>query len=108
MRAAVPGLAVPVNKDTNADAEIPYHRLYVGNLYYNLTADDISKVFMPFGELAFVDLPMEPHVSTCSSGCCVDDHADRTCPLSFCLHRLTGVEATLLFNFKTSSLPKQH
>jgi RNA recognition motif-containing protein len=47
----------------DADAAIPYHRLYVGNLYYNLTADDIRQVFEPFGELAFVEMPMEPHVS---------------------------------------------
>lgn len=64
LRPNIPGLpAAPVNKDTNADAEVPYYRLYVGNLYYNLSADDIRQVFEPFGELAFVDLPMEPQVS---------------------------------------------
>lgn len=55
-------------RDANADAAIPYHRLYVGNLYYNLTAEDIRQVFEPFGELAFVDMPMEPMVS-CISLC---------------------------------------
>jgi RNA-binding protein 39 len=45
-----------VNRDRNADAEIPYHRLYVGSLHFELTADQIRDVFMPFGELEFVDL----------------------------------------------------
>jgi RNA-binding protein 39 len=70
LRPNIPGLPAGVNKDTNAEAEIPYYRLYVGNLYYNLTADDIRQVFEPFGELAFVDLPMEPQVNlTNCSGC---------------------------------------
>lgn len=63
LRPNIPGLPAGVNKDTNAEAEIPYYRLYVGNLFYNLTADDIRQVFEPFGELAFVDLPMEPQVN---------------------------------------------
>ena len=45
-----------LNRDRNADAEIPYHRLYVGSLNFELTADNIREVFMPFGELEFVDL----------------------------------------------------
>jgi RNA-binding protein 39 len=53
-----------LGNEGNANAAIPYHRLYVGNLYYNLTADDIRQVFEPFGELAFVEMPMEPHVSS--------------------------------------------
>ncbi len=52
-----------MSRDANADASIPYYRLYVGNLFYSLTAEDIRQVFEPFGELAFVDLPLEPGVS---------------------------------------------
>lgn len=62
----VAGLPTPttiLGQEGNANASIPYHRLYVGNLFYNLTADDIRQVFEPFGELSFVEMPMEPHVS---------------------------------------------
>jgi RNA-binding protein 23/39 len=59
------GVMLPngLSRDANADASIPYYRLYVGNLFYSLTAEDIRQVFEPFGELAFVDLPLEPGVS---------------------------------------------
>jgi len=59
----MPAMQAMAGHEGDADAAIPYHRLYVGNLYYNLTADDIRQVFEPFGELAFVEMPMEPHVS---------------------------------------------
>ncbi|KAI5452006.1 Phosphatidylinositol-3-phosphatase SAC1, variant 2 [Naganishia albida] len=66
-RPVIPGLPpTPENmlgNEATANAAIPYHRLYVGNLYYNLTADDIRQVFEPFGELAFVEMPMEPHTN---------------------------------------------
>lgn len=67
IRPAIPGagLALPSLqvRDANADAVVPYHRLYVGNLYYNLTSEEIRQVFEPFGELEFVDMPMEPQTN---------------------------------------------
>ncbi|KAJ9128283.1 hypothetical protein QFC24_000576 [Naganishia onofrii] len=59
----MPAMQAMAGHEGDADAAIPYHRLYVGNLYYNLTADDIRQVFEPFGELAFVEMPMEPHTN---------------------------------------------
>lgn len=45
-----------LHRDRFAGAEIPYHRLYVGSLHFDLTADDVKQVFAPFGEIEFVDL----------------------------------------------------
>lgn len=56
-------LPPPSVRDANPDAPIPYYRLYVGNLYYALTAEDLRQVFEPFGELSYVDLPMEPQTN---------------------------------------------
>ena len=52
------GLRVPpdVDVDANKDASIPYHRLFVSNLAFTLSPDDIRAVFDPFGEIQFVDL----------------------------------------------------
>ncbi|KAH6666458.1 linker between RRM2 and RRM3 domains in RBM39 protein-domain-containing protein [Plectosphaerella plurivora] len=38
---------------------IPFHRLYVGNIHYNVTEQDLQAVFEPFGELEFVQLQKE-------------------------------------------------
>ncbi|KAE9573836.1 RNA-binding protein [Colletotrichum fructicola] len=35
---------------------IPFHRLYVGNIHFNVTEQDLQAVFEPFGELEFVQL----------------------------------------------------
>jgi RNA-binding protein 39 len=35
---------------------IPFHRLYVGNIHFNVTEQDLQTVFEPFGELEFVQL----------------------------------------------------
>ena len=35
---------------------IPFHRLYVGNIHFNVTEQDLEAVFSPFGELEFVQL----------------------------------------------------
>lgn len=35
---------------------IPFHRLYVGNIHFNVTEEDLQAVFEPFGELEFVQL----------------------------------------------------
>lgn len=44
------------NGNTNS---IPFHRLYVGNIHFSITEDDLATVFKPFGELEFVQLQKE-------------------------------------------------
>lgn len=39
--------------------EAPVHRLYIGNIHFNLTEDDIKAVFAPFGEIEMVQLQKE-------------------------------------------------
>lgn len=55
------GLAIPpgVDVDAHRDASIPYHRLFVSSLAYNLSADDLRQVFEPFGNVEFVDLHLD-------------------------------------------------
>jgi RNA-binding protein 39 len=38
---------------------VPFHRLYVGNIHFSITEQDLSNVFDPFGELEFVQLQKE-------------------------------------------------
>lgn len=38
---------------------VPFHRLYVGNIHFSITEDDLKDVFEPFGELEFVQLQKE-------------------------------------------------
>ncbi|KAI9721584.1 MAG: hypothetical protein M1828_005074 [Chrysothrix sp. TS-e1954] len=38
---------------------IPFHRLYVGNIHFSITEQDLQNVFEPFGELEFAQLQME-------------------------------------------------
>jgi len=38
---------------------IPFHRLYVGNIHFSVTEEDLKDVFSPFGELEFVQLQKE-------------------------------------------------
>lgn len=38
---------------------IPFHRLYVGNIHFSVTEEDLKEVFVPFGELEFVQLQKE-------------------------------------------------
>ena len=38
---------------------IPFHRLYVGNIHFSITENDLKNVFEPFGELEFVQLQKE-------------------------------------------------
>jgi RNA-binding protein 39 len=40
----------------NGAGGIPFHRLYVGNIHFNITEKDLEAVFSPFGELEFVQL----------------------------------------------------
>ena len=44
------------NGNTNS---IPFHRLYVGNIHFSITEQDLQNVFEPFGELEFVQLQKE-------------------------------------------------
>ncbi len=38
---------------------IPFHRLYVGNIHFSITEEDLKNVFEPFGELEFAQLQKE-------------------------------------------------
>ncbi|KAI7621256.1 splicing factor, CC1-like protein [Hortaea werneckii] len=38
---------------------IPFHRLYVGNIHFSLSENDLRQVFEPFGDLEFVQLQKE-------------------------------------------------
>ncbi|PHH53848.1 RNA-binding protein rsd1 [Ceratocystis fimbriata CBS 114723] len=40
----------------NHPNSIPFHRLYVGNIHFNVTEQDLQTVFEPFGDLEFVQL----------------------------------------------------
>ncbi|KAK3387598.1 hypothetical protein B0H63DRAFT_161145 [Podospora didyma] len=40
----------------NHPNSIPFHRLYVGNIHFSITEQDLQTVFEPFGELEFVQL----------------------------------------------------
>ena len=35
---------------------VPFHRLYVGNIHFSITEEDLRAVFEPFGELEYVQL----------------------------------------------------
>lgn len=38
---------------------VPFHRLYVGNIHFSITEDDLKAVFEPFGDLEFAQLQKE-------------------------------------------------
>lgn len=44
--------------ETNASqsSAIPFHRLYVGNIHFSITEEDLSDLFKPWGDLEFVQL----------------------------------------------------
>ncbi|MCJ1303459.1 hypothetical protein MMC08_006269 [Hypocenomyce scalaris] len=44
---------------SNNPNQIPFHRLYVGNIHFSITESDLQNVFEPFGELEFVQLQKE-------------------------------------------------
>ncbi|KAL9054538.1 MAG: hypothetical protein Q9162_004094 [Coniocarpon cinnabarinum] len=37
----------------------PYHRLYVGNIHFSVTEEDVKSLFEPFGDLEFVQLHVD-------------------------------------------------
>ncbi|KAI8625450.1 hypothetical protein F5Y19DRAFT_467062 [Xylariaceae sp. FL1651] len=41
---------------TTQGNSVPFHRLYVGNIHFSITEQDLQNVFEPFGELEFVQL----------------------------------------------------
>ncbi|OAA35665.1 RNA splicing factor Pad-1 [Metarhizium rileyi] len=41
---------------TGHSNSVPFHRLYVGNIHFNVTEQDLQAVFEPFGELEYVQL----------------------------------------------------
>ena len=43
----------------NNPNQVPFHRLYVGNIHFSITESDLQNVFEPFGELEFVQLQKE-------------------------------------------------
>ncbi|KAL7274916.1 Phosphatidylinositol-3-phosphatase SAC1 [Rhizina undulata] len=45
--------------ETTTANQIPFHRLYVGNIHFSITENDLQHVFEPFGELEFVQLQKE-------------------------------------------------
>lgn len=49
----------PNGSHSSSSKEIPIHRLYIGNIHFNLTEDDIKAVFSPFGEIEQVQLQKE-------------------------------------------------
>jgi RNA-binding protein 39 len=46
----------PPGSDAKPNAPIPYNRLYIGSLHFNLTDQDLRQVFQPFGHVDIVDL----------------------------------------------------
>ncbi|XP_077219556.1 uncharacterized protein LOC143853717 isoform X2 [Tasmannia lanceolata] len=40
-------------------------RLYVGNLHFNITEDQLRQVFEPFGTVELVQLPLDPETAQC-------------------------------------------
>ncbi|KAI9874038.1 MAG: hypothetical protein M1830_010264 [Pleopsidium flavum] len=49
----------PEGTTNNNPNQIPFHRLYVGNIHFSITESDLQNVFEPFGELEFVQLQKE-------------------------------------------------
>lgn len=45
--------------EQNTANQVPFHRLYVGNIHFSITESDLQHVFEPFGELEFVQLQKE-------------------------------------------------
>jgi len=49
--------------DARAEASIPYNRIYLGSLNFNLTDADIQQVFQPFGQVDFVEITRDPETN---------------------------------------------
>lgn len=43
-------------QNSNSNNQAPFHRLYVGNIHFSITEDDLKAVFGPYGDLTEVQL----------------------------------------------------
>ena len=65
MAAYVPPFPSSMSKSVDGGSgsgpskEVPIHRLYIGNIHFSLTEDDIKEVFSPFGEIEKLQLQKE-------------------------------------------------
>ena len=48
--------ASDVNAAANGGNGAPFHRLYVGNIHFSVSEEDLNEIFAPFGELEHVTL----------------------------------------------------
>lgn len=46
----------------------PFHRLYVGNIHFSVTEEDLTEIFLPYGELEQVTLQRDEQQPTRSKG----------------------------------------
>eukprot|EP00850_Spirogloea_muscicola_P009847 SM000056S17965 [mRNA] locus=s56:323425:328468:- [translate_table: standard] len=63
------GMAMPAGGIPGLNTTGPYtggaRRLYVGNLHFNMTEEQLRQVFEPFGPVEMVQLPMDPETNQC-------------------------------------------
>jgi RNA-binding protein 23/39 len=53
------GMFVNLFSGSGPSKEVPIHRLYIGNIHFSLTEDDIKEVFSPFGDIDRLQLQKE-------------------------------------------------
>jgi RNA-binding protein 39 len=53
---------------TGGNSGAPFHRLYVGNIHFNVTETDLTEIFVPFGKLEMVQLMREDKEGSRSKG----------------------------------------
>ena len=73
--------------DAKPNAPIPYNRLYIGSLNFNLTDADVRQVFQPFGHVDVVDLHRDQLTGKSKGYCFVQCAIAKSCSA----HMLTGV-----------------
>lgn len=56
------------NGAASAHNGAPFHRLYVGNIHFSVTEEDLKDIFGPFGELEQVTLQRDEQNPTRSKG----------------------------------------
>ncbi|XP_068646809.1 uncharacterized protein [Aristolochia californica] len=54
-----------VQSTTTAAGAAGARRLYVGNLHFNITEEQLRQVFEPFGTVELVQLPLDPETGQC-------------------------------------------
>lgn len=55
-RVSKAAAAAEGNRNNGNNGQAPFHRLYVGNIHFSVTEDDLHQVFGPYGELEEVQL----------------------------------------------------